>query len=112
MLTAVHDPRHLWRDPVPALEATPTATPISRPSKRVVFPAVSARFARPCNGHVALTLKAGKKVVARRTVKPDRNCRYRVRFDILRSRLGGARTVTVTARLGTRTVTHRLATPR
>ena len=80
-------------------------------SKRAVFPYVSSRFARPCSGRVALTLKAGKKVVARKTVKPDRNCRYRVRFDVLRSRLGSARNVTVTARLGKRTITHHLKTP-
>jgi len=76
----------------------------------VVF-SYTARFARPCSGRVALTLKAGPRVVARKTVKPDRNCRYRVRFDVLRSRLRGARSVTVSSRLGRRTASRRLPTP-
>ena len=50
-------------------------------------------------------------MVARKTVKPDRNCRYRVRFDVLRSRLAGASSVTVSAKLGRRSASRRLPTP-
>ncbi len=51
-------------------------------------------------------------MVATRTVKLDRNCRYSVRFNVVRARLRGARTVTITVRAGRRTATHRVAVPR
>ena len=72
----------------------------------------AGRFARPCRGRVALTLKAGTKTITRKTAKPDRSCRYRVRFDVARSRLGAATRVTVTARLGRTTKTQRFSVPR
>ena len=55
--------------------------------------------------------QGGPHGVARKTVKPDRNCRYRVRFDVLRSRLRGASTVTVSSKLGKRSASRRLPTP-
>lgn len=94
-------------DPTPV----PTASPTPRPSTRVSFTA-AGRFARPCRGRVALTLKAGTKTIARKSAKPDRSCRYRVRFDVARSRLGTATRVTVTARLGRATKTQRFSVPR
>ena len=98
-------------DPTPAATASPTPRSTTRPSTRVSFTA-AGRFARPCRGRVALTLKAGTKTITRKTAKPDRNCRYRVRFDVARSRLGSATRVTVTARLGRSTKTQRFSVPR
>ncbi|MDA0168213.1 hypothetical protein OJ998_03875 [Solirubrobacter taibaiensis] len=97
---------------LPGPTPTPTATPTpTTKSTRVSFTA-AGRFARPCRGRVALTLKAGTKTITRKTAKPDRSCRYRVRFDVARSRLGKATRVTVTARLGRTTNTQRFSVPR
>jgi hypothetical protein len=71
----------------------------------------SGRFARPCRGRVALTLKVGTKTIARKSVKPTRTCRYRARFTVARSRLGKATRVTATARLAKSTKTQRLSIP-
>jgi len=95
--------------PAPAPVATATPRP---PSVRVTIP-LRARFrARGCDGRAALTLKAGGRVVATKTAKLDRNCRYSVRFNVVRARLRGARTVTISVRAGRRTATHRVAVPR
>jgi hypothetical protein len=71
----------------------------------------SGRFARPCRGRVALTLKVGTKTIARKSAKPTRTCRYRARFDVARTRLGKATRVTVTARLAKSTKTQRFSVP-
>ena len=97
--------------PVVGAAPTPTPAPAAKPSTRVVFTA-AGRFARPCRGTIKLTLKAGTKVLARKSVKPSSKCSYRVRFDIARTRLGKATRVTAGAKLGKRSKTQRLSVPK
>lgn len=103
--------------PVPATTATPTPTPAATPvpSTRVTF-AFTGRFtpARSCRDTVTLTLKAGTKSVATKRVKLDGKCRYKVSFNVDRTRLGTAKNVTVTAKAkaGKRTASRRLSVPR
>jgi uncharacterized repeat protein (TIGR01451 family) len=101
--------------------ATPTPTgpsaapiPTTKPSTRVKF-AYTGRFspARSCRGNVALTLTAGKKKVAIKKVKLDSKCRFKVSFDVARTRLAKATKVTVTAKAtGKRTASKRLTVPK
>ena len=99
-------------DPTPAARPRPRPRPRRRRSRhaRVVHRRRPLRPAVP--RRVALTLKAGTKTITRKTAKPDRSCRYRVRFDVARSRLGAATRVTVSARLGRSTKTQRFSVPR
>ena len=98
--------------PTPTPIATATAEPTPTPSTRVTF-AYTGRFtpARSCRGTVTLVLKAGTKAVATKRVKLDGKCRYKVSFDVLRTRLGTARKVTVTAKAGRRTASRQLTFP-
>ena len=95
---------------------SPSTTPIpaTRPSTRVKF-AYTGRFspARSCRGNVSLTLTAGKKKVAVKKVKLDSKCRFKVAFDVARSRLAKATKVTVTAKAtGKKTASRRLTVPK
>ena len=51
-----------------------------------------------CRGLVLVTVKRRHSVVKRRAMRLSRDCRYRSRFRIARSRLGGRRGVTVAVR--------------
>jgi uncharacterized repeat protein (TIGR01451 family) len=99
--------------PQPAPSPTATPTPAPKPSTRVKF-SYTGRFtpARSCRGTVTLTLKTGTKKVATKRVKLDRKCRYKVAFDVARSSLGKATTVTVTAKAGNRSASRRLSIPK
>lgn len=83
------------------------------PSTRVTF-AYTGRFtpARSCKGTVTLALKAGTKTLATKRVKLDRKCRYKVSFTIVRTRLGKATKVKVSAKQGRRSASRTLAVPK
>jgi hypothetical protein len=106
--------------PAPGPTSTPTSpsgttpVPATKPSTRVKF-AYTGRFspARSCRGKVSLTLTAGKKKVAVKKVKLDSKCRFKVSFDVARSRLAKATKVTVTAKAtGKKNVSRRLTVPK
>jgi uncharacterized repeat protein (TIGR01451 family) len=106
--------------PAPSPTSTPTSpsgttpVPATKPSTRVKF-AYTGRFspARSCRGKVSLTLIAGKKKVAVKKVKLDNRCRFKVSFDVARSRLAKATKVTVTAKAtGKKTASRRLTVPK
>jgi hypothetical protein len=109
--TATALPSQPTPTPTPVASTTPEPTPT--PSTRVTF-AYTGRFtpARACRGTVTLTLKAGAKTVASKRVKLDGKCRYKVSFVVLRTRLGTAKKVTVTARAGRRTASRQLLVPK
>jgi uncharacterized repeat protein (TIGR01451 family) len=91
-----------------------TPNPATKPSTRVKF-AYTGRFspAKSCRGTVALTLTAGKKRVATKKVKLDSKCRFKVSFDVARTRLAKATKVSVTAKAtGKHTATKRLTVPK
>jgi uncharacterized repeat protein (TIGR01451 family) len=91
-----------------------TPNPATKPSTRVKF-AYTGRFspAKSCRGKVSLTLTAGKKKVATKKVKLDSKCRFKVSFDVARTRLAKATKVTVTAKAtGKRTASKRLTVPK
>jgi hypothetical protein len=104
-------PTALPSEPTPVATAIPTPTPT--PTTRVTF-AYTGRFtpARSCRGTVTLTLKAGTKTVASKRVKLDSKCRYKVSLVVLRTRLGTAKKVTVTAKAGQRTASRQLLIPK
>jgi hypothetical protein len=99
--------------PVPTgPSATPDGTP--SPSTRVKF-AHTGRFspARSCRGTVTLTLTAGKKKVATKKVRLNSKCRFKVSFDVARTRLAKATKVTVSAKAtGKKSVSRRLTVPK
>jgi hypothetical protein len=84
---------------------TPPPPAVKPPSKQVAF-TLSAGFkpppgisrARGCRGRVTVRLKAGKHVVATKTVSLNHRCRYTARFKVLRAKLRGATVVTLAAR--------------
>ena len=51
-----------------------------------------------CRGVVTLELKLSKTVIARRSTKLDRRCRYKAAFTVTRKRLGKAKRLTVVVR--------------
>lgn len=117
---AVVLPGPTTQSPSPSPTPTPTTvdddeslTPATtRPSTRVKFSYTGRlRPVTACRGNVTLTLKAGTKKVATKKVRLDRNCRFKVSFDVARSRLNSATRVTVTAKLGKRTATRHLSVP-
>jgi hypothetical protein len=92
--------------PAPVPSPTPVPTP-KRPAKsaRVAVPFKSSfkpppglSRAKACRGRVSLQLRAGSKVIATKTTKLDRRCRYAATFKITRSRTGGRTTLRVRAR--------------
>ncbi|MDA0161464.1 hypothetical protein OM076_14400 [Solirubrobacter ginsenosidimutans] len=98
----------------PTSPSATTPVPATKPSTRVKF-AYTGRFspARACRGTVSLTLTAGKKRVAVKKVKLDSRCRFKVSFDVARSRLAKATKVTVTAKAtGKKTASRRLTVPK
>jgi hypothetical protein len=105
--------------PAPAPTTSPTSpsatpSPATKPSTHVKF-AYTGRFspARSCRGKVTLTLVAGKKKVAVKKVKLDSRCRFKVSFDVARSRLAKATKVTVTAKAaGKKLLSRRLTVPK
>ena len=101
------------RLPDPEVNPVVLPDPAPKPSTRVKF-SYTGRFtpARSCRGTVTLTLKAGTKKVATKRVRLDRRCRYKVAFDVARSSLGKATTVTVTAKAGKRSASRRLSVPK
>jgi hypothetical protein len=109
--TATPLPSQPTPTPTPVATATPEPTPT--PSTRVTF-AYTGRFtpARSCRGTVTLALKAGTKTVATKRVKLDGKCRYKVSFVVLRTRLGTAKKITVTAKAGQRTASRQLLIPK
>ena len=52
---------------------------------------------RGCRGRVRLVVSDNRRILARATVSLTRNCRYRKRFRIVRSRIGRARRLDLTA---------------
>jgi hypothetical protein len=116
-------PTPVAEPPAPApLAPAPQTTPKTRTRRaggRLVVP-FSSGFRLPpgfdraqgCRGRVRLVLKAKGRVLARRTVALNRNCRYSATFRIAPARLRGARTVTVVARfLGNRVLGSTAARP-
>jgi len=75
------------------------------------------RRAQACHGAVRLRLKLRGKMLAIKTVRLDRRCRYAAAFRIRRVRLKGARVVTIAVRfrgndvLGATGRTYRVAVP-
>ena len=76
------------------------------------------RRADTCHGSVRLRLRAGRRMLAAKTVRLDRRCRYAAAFRIRRARLRGANVVTIVARfrgndvLGATGRAYRFAVPR
>ena len=107
----------------PATVAKATVTPA--PSKRVAIPFKSSfspppgySKARACGGMVTLRLRAATRVIATRTVKLDRRCRYSTTFRVARAAVGGRRVLSVAVRFrGNRymaptTATYQVRVPR
>lgn len=75
------------------------------------------RRAKACHGSVRLRLKLRGRMLAARTVRLDRRCRYAATFRIRRTRLKGARVVTIGVRfrgndvLGATGRAYRVAVP-
>ena len=88
--------------PAPSPSPAPT---VARPPSTVVeiafksgYSAVGLPRSRACRGKVTLELRRGKTVLDRAATRLDRRCRYRVTFRARRSRIGSAKTLTVTVR--------------
>ena len=91
-------------EPVPAATTPPPAPARSAtPSSRIVIPFQSGYKvpglprAKACTGKITLTLRKGSRVLARRSVRLNRRCRFGATFQIARSRIGAARSLTVVA---------------
>jgi hypothetical protein len=87
--------------------ATPRPAPVATPgpSKRVGVPFKSSfrpppgySKARACSGKVTLRLRAGKRVIATRTVRLDRRCRYSTTFRVARTAVGARKILAVAVR--------------
>lgn len=89
----------------PTPMATPTPTPTPVPSTRVALP-FRSRFSPPpgysrakaCRGKVTLQLRAGSRVLATRTARLDRRCRYSTTFRIARADARGRSLLAVVVR--------------
>jgi N-acetylneuraminic acid mutarotase len=87
---------------IPAPEATRTPVPSARSATASIVFKNAYRIARPlqatrCRGKITLELRKGPVRLARRTTTLDRRCRFGTTFTVQRSRIGGAKSLTVVA---------------
>jgi hypothetical protein len=89
-------------DPEPAASATPVPRALSVrvavPFKSSFTPPPGYSKAKACRGKVTLQLRAGSKVIASRTARLSRRCRYSAAFEIARAAAGGRTVLSVVAR--------------
>jgi hypothetical protein len=57
-----------------------------------------ASRAKACRGRVTLTLKRGKRTLAKRATKLDRRCNFKSTFRVRRTRIGSTTRLTVVVR--------------